>query len=110
MEASVRITIVCRPSHAQYEPELFPGLIYRMVDPKIVLLIFVSGKVVLTGAKKREEIYAAFENIYPVLKEFKKGALLESDGGAVAQIAAPPSVAAAPVQPASQLGVPSAQL
>ena len=32
-----------------YEPELFPGLIYRMVKPRIVLLIFVSGKVVLTG-------------------------------------------------------------
>lgn len=35
----------------QYEPELFPGLIYRMKDPKIVLLIFVSGKVVLTGRR-----------------------------------------------------------
>ena len=35
---------------AQYEPELFPGLIYRMKEPKVVLLIFVSGKVVLTGA------------------------------------------------------------
>jgi transcription initiation factor TFIID TATA-box-binding protein len=56
-----------------YEPELFPGLIYRMQQPKIVLLIFVSGKVVLTGAKKRSEIYAAFENIYPVLQEYKKG-------------------------------------
>ena len=33
----------------QYEPELFPGLIYRMLVPKVVLLIFVSGKVVLTG-------------------------------------------------------------
>lgn len=56
-----------------YEPELFPGLIYRMQQPKIVLLIFVSGKVVLTGAKKRSEIYSAFENIYPVLQEYKKG-------------------------------------
>lgn len=56
-----------------YEPELFPGLIYRMKHPKIVLLIFVSGKVVLTGAKKREEIYDAFENIYPILQEFRKG-------------------------------------
>lgn len=56
-----------------YEPELFPGLIYRMIQPKIVLLIFVSGKVVLTGAKKREEIYEAFETIYPVLREFRKG-------------------------------------
>ena len=36
-------------SHLQYEPELFPGLIYRMKAPKVVLLIFVSGKVVLTG-------------------------------------------------------------
>eukprot|EP00033_Pygsuia_biforma_P003165 GCRY01003473.1.p1 GENE.GCRY01003473.1~~GCRY01003473.1.p1 ORF type:complete len:237 (+),score=13.51 GCRY01003473.1:71-712(+) len=58
--------------YSSYEPELFPGLIYRMIQPKIVLLIFVSGKVVLTGAKKREEIYEAFENIYPVLCEFKK--------------------------------------
>jgi transcription initiation factor TFIID TATA-box-binding protein len=32
-----------------YEPELFPGLIYRMLRPKVVLLIFVSGKVVITG-------------------------------------------------------------
>ncbi|GAU43309.1 hypothetical protein TSUD_390080 [Trifolium subterraneum] len=56
----------------KYEPELFPGLIYRMKQPKIVLRIFVSGKVVLTGAKVRDEIYAAFENIYPVLTEFRK--------------------------------------
>ena len=56
----------------QYEPELFPGLIYRMVQPKIVLLIFVSGKVVLTGGKVRNEIYSAFEKIYPVLEEFRK--------------------------------------
>ena len=33
----------------QYEPELFPGLIYRMKVPKVVMLVFVSGKVVLTG-------------------------------------------------------------
>ena len=52
---------------SSYEPELFPGLIYRMIKPKIVLLIFVSGKIVLTGAKVREEIYHAFEQIYPVL-------------------------------------------
>ncbi len=62
-------------SHSQfssYEPELFPGLIYRMLTPKIVLLIFVSGKVVLTGAKIRQDIHDAFHNIYPILKTFKK--------------------------------------
>ncbi|GAA5952125.1 hypothetical protein JCM3765_005203 [Sporobolomyces pararoseus] len=57
---------------SSYEPELFPGLIYRMVKPKVVLLIFVSGKIVLTGAKFREEIYQAFAQIYPVLNEFRK--------------------------------------
>ncbi|KAJ2852299.1 TATA-binding protein (TBP) [Coemansia brasiliensis] len=57
---------------SSYEPELFPGLIYRMVKPKIVLLIFVSGKIVLTGAKVRDEIYQAFHAIYPVLSEFRK--------------------------------------
>lgn len=57
---------------SSYEPELFPGLIYRMINPKIVLLIFVSGKVVLTGAKSRADIYRAFENIHPILLQFKK--------------------------------------
>jgi hypothetical protein len=57
---------------SQYEPEIFPGLIYRMADPKIVLLVFVSGKIVLTGAKVREDIYSAFENIYPMLAQFRK--------------------------------------
>jgi transcription initiation factor TFIID TATA-box-binding protein len=55
-----------------YEPEMFPGLIYRMQKPKIVLLIFVSGKLVLTGAKDRNDIYLAFQNIYHTLLSFKK--------------------------------------
>lgn len=59
---------------SSYEPELFPGLIYRMMKPKIVLLIFVSGKIVLTGAKVREEIYQAFELIYPVLSGMRRNA------------------------------------
>ncbi|CAI0410232.1 unnamed protein product [Linum tenue] len=58
--------------YSKYEPELFPGLVYRMKKPKVVLLIFVSGKIVITGAKERKETYAAFENIYPVLAEFRK--------------------------------------
>ncbi|KAH7668047.1 TBP-1 protein, partial [Aphelenchoides avenae] len=62
-------------THAQfcaYEPELFPGLVYRMVVPRVVLLIFVSGKIVITGAKTRQEIDTAFQQIYPIVKGFKK--------------------------------------
>lgn len=55
-----------------YEPEMFPGLIFHMLDPKIVLLIFVSGKIVLTGAKKREDIYRAYQKIIPILTQFRK--------------------------------------
>jgi len=51
----------------RYDPELFPGLIFRMNAPKVVLLIFASGKIVLTGAKKREQIYEAYEKILPLL-------------------------------------------
>ena len=54
-----------------YEPEQFPGLIYRMIEPNIVVLIFVSGKIVLTGGKSRNDIYEGFKKIYPVLVKFK---------------------------------------
>ena len=40
-----------------YEPEQFPGLIYRMEDPKVVILIFSTGKLVCTGAKQEAEVH-----------------------------------------------------
>ncbi|XP_033212839.1 TATA-box-binding protein [Belonocnema kinseyi] len=57
---------------SSYEPELYPGLIYRMVLPRVVLLIFVNGKIVLTGAKNRSELHDALTNIFPILKSFRK--------------------------------------
>jgi transcription initiation factor TFIID TATA-box-binding protein len=62
---------------ASYEPELFPGLIYRMLSPKVVLLIFVSGKVVITGAKNEKHLAAAMEKIHPTLEEYKKTTLTQ---------------------------------
>jgi len=47
----------------------FPGLIYRMSDPKVVLLIFSSGKMVCTGAKREEEVRQAVEKIYAKLAD-----------------------------------------
>ena len=52
-----------------YEPEQFPGLIYRMDDPKVVLLIFSSGKMVCTGAKKEDDVRTAVEKIYKKLMD-----------------------------------------
>ena len=39
----------------EYEPEQFPGLVYRIKHPKVVVLIFGSGKLVITGGKSPEE-------------------------------------------------------
>ena len=61
-----------KPQNSSYEPELFPGLIYRMKQPKVVILIFVSGKIVLTGAKSKQEIDQSFKLIWPILQKFKK--------------------------------------
>lgn len=57
---------------SSYEPELFPGLIYRMVSPRVVLLIFVNGKIVFTGGKSREAVLTSLRTIYPVLQSFRK--------------------------------------
>jgi len=39
----------------EYEPEQFPGLVYRIKQPKVVVLIFSSGKLVITGGKSPED-------------------------------------------------------
>jgi transcription initiation factor TFIID TATA-box-binding protein len=52
-----------------YEPEQFPGLIYRMDDPKAVILLFGSGKLVCTGAKKEAEVHRAVAKLQETLEE-----------------------------------------
>jgi transcription initiation factor TFIID TATA-box-binding protein len=52
-----------------YEPEQFPGLIYRMDDPKVVLLLFTTGKLVCTGAKKEAEVPRAIAKLKETLEE-----------------------------------------
>ena len=59
----------CFLGRTMYEPEQFPGLIYRMDDPKVVILLFASGKLVCTGATKEEEVYAAVDNLHKTLEE-----------------------------------------
>ena len=45
--------------YVMYEPEVFPGLIYRMQEPKTVFLIFSTGRIVCTGAKNKEVVREA---------------------------------------------------
>jgi transcription initiation factor TFIID TATA-box-binding protein len=52
-----------------YEPEMFPGLIYRMKYPKVVVLLFRSGKIVLTGADREDQVHEAVEKMRGILVE-----------------------------------------
>jgi transcription initiation factor TFIID TATA-box-binding protein len=54
---------------AMYEPEQFPGLIYRMDEPKVVILIFATGNLVVTGAKVEQDVYDAVHKLHESLEE-----------------------------------------
>ncbi len=54
---------------SMYEPEQFPGVIHRMIDPKTVILIFASGKLVCTGAKTESDVYRSVNNLHSLLEE-----------------------------------------
>ena len=56
--------------NVMYEPEQFPGLIYRMADPKVVILIFASGKLVCTGGKSAEMVDVAVVKLYGILEDY----------------------------------------
>ena len=53
----------------EYEPEQFPGLIYRLDYPRVVCLIFGSGKMVITGARAKDEILEAVQFIQDELAD-----------------------------------------
>jgi len=49
--------------NVEYEPEQFPGLVYRIKEPKVAMLLFGSGKIVCAGARKTEDISIAIEKL-----------------------------------------------
>ena len=53
----------------EYEPEQFPGLVYRLDEPDVVVLFFGSGKMVITGGKTTEDARTAIDVITPQLTE-----------------------------------------
>ena len=55
--------------NAEYEPEVFPGLVFRLDDPKVVLLLFVSGKGVCAGAKSLNDVKKAAHKVSKILQQ-----------------------------------------
>lgn len=57
--------------YCTYQPNMFPGLIYRPTDLPVVFLVFFSGKVVITGAKNMSDVYDSWKIFYSVLDQYK---------------------------------------
>ena len=55
----------------EYHPDQFPGLVFRLKSPKTATLIFTSGKMVCTGAKKEEDVYRSVNILHALLEEKK---------------------------------------
>jgi transcription initiation factor TFIID TATA-box-binding protein len=54
--------------NTEYEPEQFPGLVYKLMEAKATFLLFSNGKVVCTGTRSEEEVYAALDKLVERLK------------------------------------------
>jgi len=61
--------VVYKLKRVMYEPEQFPGAVFRMDEPKVVFLIFSAGKLVCVGAKREQDVYEAVNNIQKLLEE-----------------------------------------
>lgn len=57
--------------NTEYEPEQFPGLVYKLMEAKATFLLFSNGKIVCTGTKSREEVEQAVNKLVEVLKKVK---------------------------------------
>jgi transcription initiation factor TFIID TATA-box-binding protein len=77
-------SLVYKLDRIMYEPEQFPGAVYRMSDPQVVFLVFSAGKLVCVGAKKEEQVYEAVDKIQKLLEE--KGLIFYPENNAVTKV------------------------
>jgi transcription initiation factor TFIID TATA-box-binding protein len=82
------IAVTLGLDRVEYEPEQFPGLVYRLDEPRVVVLLFSSGKLVCTGARRPGDLELAVRKIR---NELQAAGLLSRD-----QTAARPAAPAAP--------------
>jgi len=65
--------IILNLENTEYDPTQFPGLVYRMTNPKVVFLLFGTGKIVCTGAKSGKQVDEAINNLVKKLKKLRCG-------------------------------------
>lgn len=57
------VAITLGLDRVEYEPEQFPGLVFRLYEPRVVLLLFGSGKLVCTGARTPQDVEDAVDKV-----------------------------------------------
>jgi len=78
--------------NAEYEPEQFPGLVYRINEPRVAFLLFSSGKIICTGAHNIEDVHSALKKLKSRLDEIG----IENMGPQADKAAKPATKKAAP--------------
>ena len=64
-------TLAIKLPNTEYEPEQFPGLVYKLRGTKATFLLFTNGKIVCTGTKTEAEVYDALDKLIDTLKKVK---------------------------------------
>ena len=64
-------TLAMKLENTEYEPEQFPGLVYKLAAAKATFLLFSNGKIVCTGTKSEKEVHAALDKLIENLKRVK---------------------------------------
>lgn len=70
MELNLNV-LAMRLDNTEYEPEQFPGLVYKMPEAKATFLLFSNGKIVCTGTKSEAEVHSALDKLIEKLKKVK---------------------------------------
>ncbi len=65
-------TLAMKLKNTEYEPEQFPGLVYKLIEAKATFLLFSNGKVVCTGTKSEDEVHKALDMLIANLKKVMK--------------------------------------
>lgn len=65
-------TLTMKLNNTEYEPEQFPGLVYKLKEAKATFLLFSNGKIVCTGTKSEEEVHAALDMLITNLKRVRQ--------------------------------------
>ncbi len=65
-------TLAMKLENTEYEPEQFPGLVYKLPEAKATFLLFSNGKIVCTGTKSEEEVHKAVDKLIENLKKVRE--------------------------------------